>query len=99
MKYRVASLVLSTALLAPSLTVSASAGEGAYRRGGWGPDRTWCRSAWHGQPHGCGVSLRIYYYSPARDYAAVLYNSRGGVGRGYATTAYSTDGYPHHYAK
>ena len=87
-------------LLASVTSAPALAGGGVYRADGWHSGRVWCHRAWYARCGcGCRVGLAIYYYNPARDYQAAYYNSRGGVGRGYSTTAYSTSGYPRHYAK
>jgi hypothetical protein len=36
-------------------------------------------------------------HSPAVNFNAFYYSSRGGIGRGYSTTVYDTDGYAHYY--
>jgi hypothetical protein len=88
-------------MVVASLTsVPALARGSVYRKVGWDSGRLRYNCAWY-VPCGCGCSgqFGIYYYQPARNYAAAYYNSRGGVGRGYSTTAYSRSGYPHPYAK
>jgi hypothetical protein len=45
---------------------------------------------------------RVGYGLPrslARNFNAYYYSSRGGLGHGYWTTVYTTDGYAHHYRR
>jgi hypothetical protein len=80
-------------MLASLASSPASAGgDGSYRKG----DRTSSRAP-RGVPCRCvPVQLRMFY-SLAPNYNAAYYNSRGGIGRAYSTTAYATDGYMHTY--
>ena len=99
MRCRIAILVFSAVILGSLVSTPASAGEGGYyRERGWGRG-TLPRHVWHHRSCRCGLGRVNLYYTPAQDYAAFYYNSRGGVGRGYSTTAYSTNGYPHHYRR
>jgi hypothetical protein len=99
MKGKITLLVLGAVLLATLPSERARAGGGFYRPGGWHWAGVRCHRAWHHRCCACGVARSIYYYHPARNFAVAYYNSRRGVGRGYSTTAYSLDGYPHHYTK
>jgi len=42
----------------------------------------------------CRGPFSLYRNIPALNYSAAYYNSPRGVGAGYLTTAYSTNGYP-----
>ena len=60
--------------------------------GGWEyRGRGWCHYAWYPC---CWGPFSLYRHSPALNYSPAYYNSPRGVGRGYSTTAYSTNGYP-----
>jgi hypothetical protein len=102
MRYRVAVIIACTAMILVSLVASpASANGDAWSWGrGWGTLRhhVWHYRFWHHRSCRCAPGPYTRYNTPARDYAAFYYNSRGGVGRGYSTPAYSTDGYAHHYS-
>ena len=58
-----------------------------------------CCCAWHGGWQIVRCHWPRFRQPPplAANFSAYYYNSRGGVGRGYRTTAYSTDGYPRQY--
>jgi hypothetical protein len=99
MRYRVAVILACTAMILVSLAASpASANGGAWSWGrGTLRHHVWHYRFWHHRSCRCARGPYTRYYTPAQDYAAFYYNSRGGVGRGYSTPAYSTDGYAHHY--
>jgi hypothetical protein len=94
-------VALVGAVLIASVTSAPAVSAGGFCCGGdWGSRKGWChRAAFARCSCGCRRPISIYYYHPGRDYAAAYYYSRGGVGRGYSTTAYSTDGYAHSYGK
>ena len=97
----VASIVLSGLLL----LISSSVGQASVRAVG-----CCCYLPhWRMEPVRHFVGYRSFYRcnpmrafpfrSPAQDYAAFYYRSRGGVGPGYSTWVYSTDGRERHYAR
>jgi hypothetical protein len=88
---RVGFIILS-ALLVSLASGPVSAGGDGYRSGERASARAVCRD-WRCR----GTLVRYLLYSPPQYYTAFYYRGRGGIGRGYWTTAYSTDGYPHHY--
>lgn len=44
-----------------------------------------------------GADFALRRMAPARTYSAFYYQSKGGIGHTYSTTAYSTDGYARRY--
>ena len=96
---RVGSAVLSALLLVSLAPGPASAGGGGrYLIGVWEPVRGWTHVR-RGSPCHCGPRRAAIQYSLGQYYSAFYYRSRGGIGRGYWTTAYTTDGYAHFYMK
>lgn len=90
---RVGSIVLSALLLASLAASPASAGgDGSYRKS----DRPSSRGS-RGVPCRCVPVQYRMLHSPAVNFNAFYYSSRGGIGRGYSTTVYDTDGYAHYY--
>ena len=67
-------------------------GYGGWEYGGWQYRRGgWCHLTLYPC---CGGPYSIYRHHPALDFQAAYYNSPRGVGWGYSTAAYSTNGYP-----
>ena len=77
-------VLLSLMMAAPVLAGSWEYGGWQYRRGGW------CHLA---SCPCCRGPYSIYRYHPAHDFVAAYYTNPRGVGVGYSTSAYSTDGY------
>ena len=96
---RFALVVLATLVLASLAPIPASAGGGGrHLIGVWEPVRGW---SYVGRRWLCNCGPRPggIQNSLAQDYSASYYQSRGGIGRGYWTTVYSTDGYFHRYRR
>ena len=88
---RILSTILTALMLASLASSPVSAdGYGTYRKSASKkvPHRVQC--------HCVPLEIRVFR-TLASNYDAFYYNSRGGVGRAYSTTAYSTDGYPRTY--
>jgi hypothetical protein len=91
MKRRVAIVLASVAMILVSLVSSpASANNGTWSFGIL-RHYVWHHYAWHHRSCSCALGRFNRYHTPAQDYTAI------GVGPGYSTAAYSTDGYAHHY--
>jgi hypothetical protein len=82
-------VVLSSMTAAPVLAGSWE--HGGWERGGWQYRRGgWCHLA---SCPCCQGPYSIYRYHPAQEFVAAYYTSPHGVGVGYTTSAYSTNGY------
>jgi|GEM_PF-7122602 len=87
---RAALVALSGVVLAFASAPASAGGDGYRTSKKVYVCRDWrCRGTWQRQVR----------YSPAQYFDAFFYRSPGGISRVYWTTAYSTDGHPHRYAR